>query len=154
MKAIYFDMDGTVADLYGEPNWLEDLRAFNPRPYINAKPLVDMDRLQEVCLRAINKGYKIGVITWLSKDSNQRYDQKVIEAKFQWLQQFMPYITEYYAQPYGIPKQKAVAKRCSEMWLIDDNAEVREMWNSPKVRKSIDANLDIIAEIEKIILGV
>ena len=23
MKAIYFDMDGTIADLYGVENWLE-----------------------------------------------------------------------------------------------------------------------------------
>ena len=95
-KVIYFDMDGTVADLYGVDNWLEKLRAFDPSPYIEAKPLVDIEKLTEVCLALINKGYSIGVITWLSKDSNQRYDQKVIQAKFQWLQQYMPYISKYY----------------------------------------------------------
>ena len=26
-KAIYFDMDGTIADFYGVPNWLEYLIA-------------------------------------------------------------------------------------------------------------------------------
>lgn len=30
MKAIYFDMDGTIANLYGVPNWLEGLRNFDP----------------------------------------------------------------------------------------------------------------------------
>ena len=27
MKAIYFDMDGTIADLYGYEGWLEMLQA-------------------------------------------------------------------------------------------------------------------------------
>jgi hypothetical protein len=149
-KVIYFDMDGTVADLYGVNNWLEKLRAFDPSPYIEAKPLVDMEKLTEVCLALINKGYSIGVITWLSKDSNQRYDQKVIQAKFQWLQQYMPYISKYYAIPYGIPKQRAVSF-CEEMWLVDDNEEVREMWNTPKKRKSINANEDIIEQLWKLV---
>ena len=40
-----FDMDGTIADLYADPNWLPKLRAYDPTPYINAKPLVNMSRL-------------------------------------------------------------------------------------------------------------
>lgn len=149
-KVIYFDMDGTVADLYGVDNWLGKLRAFDPSPYIEAKPLVNMEKLQEVCMALIQAGYSIGVITWLSKDSNQKYDQKVINAKFEWLQQYMPYITEYKPTQYGIPKQKAV-KKSNLMVLVDDNAEVREMWNTPKQRISIDANLDIIAELWKLV---
>ena len=31
-KAIWFDMDGTIADLYGDPDWLAKLRAYNPAP--------------------------------------------------------------------------------------------------------------------------
>ena len=31
-KAIYFDMDGTIADLYAVENWLDDLINFRPRP--------------------------------------------------------------------------------------------------------------------------
>ena len=149
-KAIYFDMDGTVADLYGVDNWLEKIQAFDPSPYIEAKPLVDMAELSRVCQALINKGYKIGIITWLSKETNQRYDQKVIQAKFEWWQYYMPYITSYYAIPYGKPKQQAVSFN-EEMWLVDDNAEVREMWNTPKRRKSIDANGDIIAELWKLV---
>ena len=33
MNAIYFDMDGTIADLYNQPNWLKRLREFDPKPY-------------------------------------------------------------------------------------------------------------------------
>ena len=44
-KAIYFDMDGTIADLYGVPNWLDCLIAEKTKPYREAKPLVDMRNL-------------------------------------------------------------------------------------------------------------
>jgi len=40
MKAIYFDMDGTIADFYSVENWLEDLRMENVAPYILAKPML------------------------------------------------------------------------------------------------------------------
>ena len=44
-KALVFDMDGTLANLYNEPNWLEDLQNGNARPYENAQPLVNMEDL-------------------------------------------------------------------------------------------------------------
>ena len=44
-KEICFDMDGTIANLYGEKNWLERLRNEDETPYANAKPLVNMARL-------------------------------------------------------------------------------------------------------------
>lgn len=36
---ICFDMDGTIADLYGVENWFEYLTAENVKPYKIAKPL-------------------------------------------------------------------------------------------------------------------
>ena len=44
-KAIYFDMDGTIADLYGVNGWLDSLIAEQTKPYREAKPLVDMRQL-------------------------------------------------------------------------------------------------------------
>jgi len=38
-KEINFDMDGTIADLYGCENWLEDILAERVNPYERAKPL-------------------------------------------------------------------------------------------------------------------
>ena len=32
LKMICFDMDGTIADLYAVPNWLEKLRAYDASP--------------------------------------------------------------------------------------------------------------------------
>ena len=39
---INFDMDGTIADLYGVENWLEYLIAENTFPYANARPLLHL----------------------------------------------------------------------------------------------------------------
>ena len=150
MKAIYFDMDGTVADLYGEPNWLKDLRNNSPKPYKNAKPRVDMVELEKVCNELISKGYKIGIITWLSKETNKEYDRRVIKAKVKWANKYMPYVSEFKPQKYGIPKQLAVRK-CKQMILIDDNAEVRNMWNTPKQRISIDANEDFLQALKELL---
>ena len=36
-KTIWFDLDGTIANLYGVDGWLPMLRAENPAPYGNAR---------------------------------------------------------------------------------------------------------------------
>ena len=146
MKRLYFDMDGTVADLYGVPDWLSYLNAHDPRPYRTAAELVNMVRLECICNELVALGWEIGVVTWLAKGSDEDYDEEVTSAKMDWVYDRMPYLFDFVAVPYGVPKQKAV-KRCSEMWLVDDNAKIREMWDTPKQRKSIDANGDIIAAL-------
>ena len=44
-RIINFDMDGTIADLYGVDGWLNDLINGDTRPYDIAKPLVNMSAL-------------------------------------------------------------------------------------------------------------
>ena len=48
LKMICFDMDGTVADLYGVENWLEKLRAYDASPYLVATPMCDMEELADL----------------------------------------------------------------------------------------------------------
>ena len=48
---IWFDMDGTIADLYGVENWLEMLIAHDETPYAIAKPIVNLS----VLARLMNK---------------------------------------------------------------------------------------------------
>ena len=45
LKMICFDMDGTIADLYGVENWFEKLRAYDASPYLSAEPMWDMEEL-------------------------------------------------------------------------------------------------------------
>ena len=80
-KTIYFDMDGTIADLYGVNNWLMELRAANPAPYEEAEPLVNFDGAANIISELEKLGYKFGVISWLSKNSQKDYDKKVRKAK-------------------------------------------------------------------------
>ena len=64
---IWFDMDGTIADLYGVENWLDYLIAEDVKPYAEAKPLVNLSRLARYLNRLQKAGYNLGVISWLSK---------------------------------------------------------------------------------------
>ena len=47
-KAIYFDMDGTIANLYGVNNWLDMIIAKDETPYRIAEPMVRMNVLARV----------------------------------------------------------------------------------------------------------
>lgn len=81
MNTIYFDMDGTIADLYGVDGWLDKLRAFDATPYRDAKPLIKLNVLAKMLHQLQKRGYKIGVISWLSKTSTADYDKQVTSAK-------------------------------------------------------------------------
>ena len=84
-KKIWFDMDGTIANLYGDPNWLEKIRAYDASPYANAIPLLNMSLLARYLNRLQKQGYQIGIVSWLSKEPTAEYDRLVIEAKKAWL---------------------------------------------------------------------
>ena len=87
-KMICFDMDGTIADLYGVKGWLNALHNEDATPYAVAKPMWDMEKLREVLLALANEGWEIRVITWLSKDSTEEYKDKVRAAKLEWLKRY------------------------------------------------------------------
>ena len=53
-KMLCFDMDGTIADLYAVPNWLEKLRKGDPSPFQDAAPMWNMKALRNA-LDEINK---------------------------------------------------------------------------------------------------
>ena len=60
LKAIYFDMDGTIADLYGYQNWESKLRQEDVTPYRECQPLVDMNILNQVLTSLTKFGIIIG----------------------------------------------------------------------------------------------
>ena len=150
-KVIMFDMDGTVYDLYGVDNWLEKLENSDVSAYADGAPLVNLRELEKVCRALIDKGYEIGVITWLSKGGSDKYNRNVTLTKKLWVENNMPYVTKFTAQKYGTPKQKALDRSVKFAVLVDDNDKVREMWETPKQRKSIDAKLDIISKLWELV---
>ena len=70
VRMIVWDMDGTMADLYGVDGWLEMLRAENPLPYEIAKPMWDMERLVNVIRGLQDFGIEQRIVTWLSMNSS------------------------------------------------------------------------------------
>ena len=82
---IWFDMDGTIADLYGVEGWLDMLIASDATPYEIAKPLLRLATLARTLNQLQRKGYKIGIISWLAKNSTAEYDKAVATAKEKWL---------------------------------------------------------------------
>lgn len=125
-KAIYFDMDGTIAKLFDVPNWLEKLRSEDPTPYIEAEPKVNLILLAEILNRAKALGYKVGVISWLSMDGSYRYNAKVRKAKKEWLKQIPFEFDEIHIVRYGTPKHKL--PHVKNGLLIDDNLQVCHEW--------------------------
>lgn len=82
---IWFDMDGTIADLYGVEGWLEMLINGDATPYAIAKPLINLSLLARLMNKAQKNGYEICVVSALAKNSTKEYDEAVIEAKLGWL---------------------------------------------------------------------
>jgi len=127
-KAIYFDMDGTIANLYGVENWLENLRAENPMPYEKASPLLKLNQLAKILNNLQKKGWSIGIVSWLSKNSSENYDLEVTKAKNKWLKSHLKSVKfdEIKIVPYGTPKEKIV--NFPKGILFDDELKNRENW--------------------------
>ena len=143
-KTLVFDMDGTIANLYAVENWLEDLRAFNPRPYIVAKPMYDMEMLNLILNELKKDGWKIVVTSWLSKETTFFYDRQVTRAKIEWLKKYNFPCDEIHIVKYGTKKTNCTRNLGGYQILVDDNAEVRNDWN---LGSTINANNDIITEL-------
>lgn len=125
---IYFDMDGTIANLYAVPDWLPKLRAYNPEPYQQAKPLVNMSRLARYINKLRSQGIEVGIISWLSKESTAEYDEAVAKAKIEWLRQHLPSVTfdTIIIIPHGSPKWAEVAKTANNILFNDERTNVVE----------------------------
>ena len=133
---IFFDMDGTIADLYGVENWLDYLIASDALPYEIAKPLIRLNALARILNRLQKQGYKVGVISWLAKNSNTDYDEKVTKAKKEWLKKHLASVNfdEIHIVKYGTPKQ-TFAKTENDI-LFDDEEKNRNNWTG----KAFDVN--------------
>ena len=127
IKAIYFDMDGTIADLYGVDGWLDALHREDTTPYAVAAPMVDMAQLNAICERLIALGVTIGVISWSAMGGSKEYNAAVRKVKREWINEYLPCVTEFHVVKYGTPKHKV--RKVENSILIDDNADVRAAWD-------------------------
>lgn len=131
MKVIYFDVDGSIADLYGVDGWLDCLLAHDPRPYAEARPFFSIDevvRIFEMCIKA---GYRVGVISWCSREKNKEFDKLTREVKKAWLQEHFPIASEVHIVAYGTPKWKVIDKSLrADAILVDDEDKNLADWSA------------------------
>ena len=130
---IWFDMDGTLVDLYGIPNWLEYIQSENPAPYLYAKPLLKLAPLARMLNKLIRKGHTINIISWTAKNGSPQYNSEVAATKIKWLEQHLKsvHFTHIDIVEYGTPKY------CQrDGILFDDELPNRQTWNGTAYNKS------------------
>lgn len=119
-KIVYLDMDGTIADLYSQNNWLEALRAEQDGLFISCKPLTTQDELLAFFPTEI---YEIRICSMTPKEASDDYCQRVIEEKNAWLDEYFPIITHRVYMKYGHNKN---LRNSVNHILVDDNEIIRE----------------------------
>lgn len=149
MLTIWFDMDGTIADLYAVDGWLEMLRASDPTPYLMAEPMHRMSALAKRLNNLQRKGYKLGIISWLSKTSTAEYDKAVTQAKLAWLAKHLPSVDWDMIEivPYGTPKHEVCAENFG--LLFDDEEHNRDEWGWAFTPEEITRVLDILSKLSR-----
>lgn len=152
IKYVCLDMDGTIADLYGQENWLERLNRFNPSPYRNASALWDMNRLSDILCAFQKKNIKVAIITWLSKKSTPEFSALTRKAKRDWLNAHgIPYDL-FFGIPYGECKAdcvRSLLEMNEEAILADDDPKARNTW---QLGKTIDPTIcNLLDELENLV---
>lgn len=133
---ICFDMDGTIANLYGVDNWLAMLIQHDATPYKEADVLINMNSLARVLNKLQRMGYEIGIISWLAKNSTADYDEKVKQAKLAWLNKHLHSVHFDFVEIVSYGTDKNIVCTDSADILFDDEQGNRENWNG----KAYDVN--------------
>lgn len=141
-NAIWFDMDGTIANLYAVNRWLPKLLASDPTPYAEAAPLLNMQALARVLNRLRRKGYKIGVVSWLSRDGSAEYGEAVAAAKKAWLKKHLASVDFDYIDiiEWGDPKENG-----RDGILFDDEKANRDNWGG--VAYDVDNIIEVLKRL-------
>ena len=127
MRTIYFDMDGPIATLYEVENWLPNLIDSDPTPYEEAEPMVNMKDLSGLLKDLQHMGIRIGIVSWLAKNSTKEYDKAVRTAKRRWLKENIDItFDEIHIVKYGTRKDYIV--RDKNGILFDDELNNRNKW--------------------------
>lgn len=153
--AIFLDMDGSIADLYGVEGWLEALQSENAAPYADAQPMCDMAALRRVLEELKAQNYIIGIISWSSKTGSPKFHRAIRKAKIAWLQKhnLLDVFSCIHIQKYGTPKS-AIAQRHTTLSpaaiLIDDEARNRVEWWEHEGTAIDPTETNLVEELRKL----
>lgn len=112
-------MDGTIADLYGQKNWLERLQKEDTTIFLECQPLVSEKELLKVFP---SDKYDIRILSMTPNKCSKEYHKQVIQQKNEWLDKHFPSITKRIYQKYGTNKN---LKNSVNAILVDDNEQIR-----------------------------
>ncbi len=149
---VLFDMDGTIANLYGVENWLQKLRKYDPSPYREAEPIYKNEVLTELIQHLMENDVTIKVVTALPKNGcNQFYNQEVKRAKIKWLKENGFPFHSFHCIPYSENKGNYISPNSDLSVLVDDNEKVRnDFLECSSKAKTIDANYNIIEALKSL----
>ena len=120
-KTIYFDMDGTLAGLFYVKDFSKKLANGDMSPYLDAQPLYNVEEMANVISQLQERGYQIGIISYVSTTPREAR-----KAKKEWLKRYFPFATEIHIIQEYTTKYK-VAKDKSGI-LVDDAKKNRDAW--------------------------
>lgn len=125
---IWFDMDGTIADLYGVRDWLPAILARDTRPYEIARGIGNLALIARLLNKAQKNGHKVGIISWTAKNAPAEYNARVATAKREWLARHLASVkwNEIKVVEYGTNKRTA----CGAGILFDDEKPNRDTWGA------------------------
>lgn len=147
MRWIWFDMDGTIANLYAVNGWLDDLIAENTRPYRDAEMLYNADDLNNIIRALKRKGYNVGVVSWSSKKATPEYTNRITLEKMAWLKRNNLNFDKVIVTSYGVRKADTCRSFGSGV-LVDDEEQNRNAWD---IGATIDATKNILDELKKLL---
>ena len=132
---IWFDMDGTITDLYGVTGWLDMLIAHDATPYAIAKPLVNLSALARLMHKAQRNGFEICIVSALAKNSTDAYDEEVKTAKMGWLKKHLASVDfdEIRFVPYTFVKNDV---NSGSDILFDDEERHLTAWTGKAIHAS------------------
>ena len=152
-KKIFFDLDGTLYDLYNIDNWLNSLQYEDATVFERGNFIGDYEKFMGIIKELLLKGYTFGVISWLPMYATPEFENECAKVKEMWVKKYLPFVEEMTFQRYGTPKQNAVQKKAQTMYLLDDSKDVGRVWQTPKQRIHflIDEDFTAVKILEKIL---
>ena len=118
MRTIWFDMDGTIANLYGVENWLPKLQAHDVTPYVEAEVMLNMSQLARLLNSVQKLGYKLGIISnlvtsqeiprWLKADNLEQYFGAVLLSCVEGIRKPDPAISNKACDILGVKPERCV----------------------------------------------
>lgn len=133
MSTIYFDMDGTLAGLFFVKGFSEMLNNGNMEPYTKARPLFNVEEMNNVIEKLVNKGYDIGIISY----ADEQYIEEATKAKMNWLRNYFPFANKN--KIHIVTKAIAKASFYNDNDILVDDAKANRVEWETKGGKTINA---------------